>query len=135
MTAFVGRQLHQFVDQVGQLARFLAQVVQEVGLGLRREFAEAPQDRDVGVQARQRGAQLARALMNRPALLLADEPTGALDSRSGRQVMDLLTELNRLGHTLLIVTHDAQLADRCATRLVEFSDGRIVRERTPERAS
>jgi putative ABC transport system ATP-binding protein len=75
---------------------------------------------------RQRVA-VARALMNRPALLLADEPTGALDSRSGQQVMDLLVELNRLGHTLLIVTHDPQLATRCATRLVEFADGKVVR--------
>ncbi|MEU4231436.1 ABC transporter ATP-binding protein [Nonomuraea sp. NPDC026600] len=83
---------------------------------------------------RQRVA-VARALMNRPALLLADEPTGALDSRSGRQVMDLLVELNRLGHTLLIVTHDPQLATRCATRLVEFADGRVVRQSALEPTS
>ncbi|MFC6016603.1 ABC transporter ATP-binding protein [Plantactinospora solaniradicis] len=80
---------------------------------------------------RQRVA-VARALMNRPALLLADEPTGALDSRSGEQVMDLLVGLNRTGQTLLIVTHDPRLATRCASRLVEMADGRVVRERTPE---
>ena len=73
--------------------------------------------------------------MNCPALLLADEPTGALDSRSGRQVMDLLVDLNRLGHTLLIVTHDPQLATRCATWLVEFADGRVVRQSALEPAS
>ncbi|GAA1183137.1 putative ABC transport system ATP-binding protein [Kitasatospora gansuensis] len=77
---------------------------------------------------RQRVA-VARALMNRPALLLADEPTGALDSRSGEQVMDLLIDLNQIGQTLLIVTHDPKLADRCASRLVEFADGRVARER------
>ncbi len=76
---------------------------------------------------RQRMA-VARALMNRPALLLADEPTGALDSRSGEQVMDLLIDLNQIGQTLLIVTHDPELATRCAGRLVEVADGRIARQ-------
>jgi putative ABC transport system ATP-binding protein len=69
---------------------------------------------------------VARALMNRPAVLLADEPTGALDSRAGAQVMDLLLDLNQIGQTLLVVTHDQRLADRCATRLVRFADGRVV---------
>ena len=75
---------------------------------------------------------VARALMNRPALLLADEPTGALDSRAGEQVMDLLIDLNQIGQTLLIVTHDAHLATRCANRLVEMADGRVVRENAME---
>ncbi|NKE61136.1 ABC transporter ATP-binding protein [Lentzea sp. PSKA42] len=82
---------------------------------------------------RQRVA-VARALMNRPALLLADEPTGALDSRSGEQVMDLLLDLNQIGQTLLLVTHDERLATRCATRLIEVVDGRIAREHSMERA-
>ncbi|MDX6740877.1 ABC transporter ATP-binding protein [Actinocorallia sp. A-T 12471] len=71
---------------------------------------------------------VARALMNRPALLLADEPTGALDSRSGEQVMDLLLDLNQIGQTLLIVTHDERLAVRCADRIVHFADGRVAPE-------
>jgi putative ABC transport system ATP-binding protein len=75
---------------------------------------------------------VARALMNRPALLLADEPTGALDSRAGEQVMDLLIDLNQIGQTLLIVTHDRHLATRCANRLVEMADGRVVRENSLE---
>jgi len=75
---------------------------------------------------------VARALMNRPALLLADEPTGALDSRAGEQVMDLLIDLNQIGQTLLIVTHDQHLATRCANRLVEMADGRVVRENAME---
>jgi putative ABC transport system ATP-binding protein len=75
---------------------------------------------------------VARALMNRPALLLADEPTGALDSRAGEQVMDLLIDLNQIGQTLLIVTHDPHLATRCANRLVEMADGRVVRENALE---
>ncbi|GAA1577908.1 MULTISPECIES: ABC transporter ATP-binding protein [Streptomyces] len=83
---------------------------------------------------RQRVA-VARALMNRPALLLADEPTGALDSRSGEQVMDLLIDLNQIGQTLLIVTHDPHLATRCANRLIEVADGRVARESTSEPAA
>jgi putative ABC transport system ATP-binding protein len=83
---------------------------------------------------RQRVA-VARALMNRPAVLLADEPTGALDSRSGEQVMDLLIDLNQIGQTLLLVTHDDGLATRCASRIVRLSDGKIVREVSLERAS
>jgi putative ABC transport system ATP-binding protein len=83
---------------------------------------------------RQRVA-VARALMNRPAILLADEPTGALDTRAGDQVMDLLLDLNQIGQTLLLVTHDEQLATRCASRLVEVVDGQIARERSLERTS
>jgi len=81
---------------------------------------------------RQRVA-VARALMNRPALLLADEPTGAVDSKAGEQIMDLLLDLNQIGQTLLMVTHDQRLATRCASRLVEFDDGHVVGERTLER--
>ncbi|WP_030174174.1 ABC transporter ATP-binding protein [Spirillospora albida] len=73
---------------------------------------------------------VARALMNRPALLLADEPTGALDSRAGEQVMDLLLDLNQIGQTLLIVTHDERLAARCADRVIAFEDGRLATEVT-----
>ncbi|WP_433010480.1 ABC transporter ATP-binding protein [Kribbella sp. CA-294648] len=83
---------------------------------------------------RQRVA-VARALMNRPAVLLADEPTGALDTRAGEQVMDLLLDLNQIGQTLLLVTHDQQLATRCASRVIDFVDGRIAGERSLERTA
>jgi putative ABC transport system ATP-binding protein len=76
---------------------------------------------------RQRVA-IARALVNRPALLLADEPTGALDTASGRDVQGLLTDLNREGQTIVLVTHDVALAEACATRTVELLDGRITRD-------
>jgi putative ABC transport system ATP-binding protein len=74
---------------------------------------------------RQRVA-IARALVNRPALLLADEPTGALDTAAGEQIGDVLLDLNRAGQTLLLVTHNPDLAARYAARIVRLVDGRIA---------
>ncbi len=70
---------------------------------------------------------IARALVNRPAILLADEPTGNLDTRSGDEILDLFGELNADGTTLIVVTHDMDVAAR-ADRIVEVRDGRIVAE-------
>jgi len=86
----------------------------------------------------QQRVAIARALINHPALLLADEPTGALDTRSGDQVMELLGELHREGQTILLVTHDAKLATRHAARVISVVDGKIVddaRLESPERAA
>ncbi len=69
---------------------------------------------------------IARALVNRPTLLLADEPTGALDTHSGEQVIDLLGQLHRDGQTILLVTHDARLAARHAARVISVMDGEVV---------
>ena len=74
---------------------------------------------------RQRVA-IARALINRPALILADEPTGALDSHSGAQVMELLDALNARGQTILLVTHDAKLASSHGRRVVTLRDGQVT---------
>ena len=70
---------------------------------------------------------LARALVKSPALLLADEPTGALDSQTGKEIMQLLLERNREGVTLIIVTHDEQVAAYCE-RTIVISDGKIVQD-------
>ena len=71
---------------------------------------------------------IARALVNEPRILLADEPTGALDSKSGRQVMDLFEELNRDGVTVLIITHDTGIAERVGSML-EIRDGILTDRR------
>jgi putative ABC transport system ATP-binding protein len=96
-------------------------LLDELGIAARQDAYPA----QLSGGERQR-AGVARALVNRPALLLADEPTGALDSRNGEQVMDLLLDLNQIGQTLLIVTHDARLAERCATRVIHFEDGKVA---------
>jgi putative ABC transport system ATP-binding protein len=74
---------------------------------------------------RQRVA-IARALVNRPALLLADEPTGALDTAAGRAIGQLLLDLNAAGQTLVVVTHNAELAERYASRVIRLADGRVI---------
>jgi putative ABC transport system ATP-binding protein len=74
---------------------------------------------------RQRVA-VARAVINRPSVLLADEPTGALDTQSGEQVMDLLADLNRTGLTILLVTHDPRVAERYSSGMIELLDGEVA---------
>ena len=69
---------------------------------------------------------VARALINRPPLLLADEPTGAVDAKAGATITELLRDLHRSGQTVLLVTHDATLAHRCAARVVEVRDGKLT---------
>jgi putative ABC transport system ATP-binding protein len=73
----------------------------------------------------QQRVAIARALVNRPSLLIADEPTGALDSRNSEQVMSLFKSLHAEGHTLLMVTHDPAVGE-CADRVVELRDGVVV---------
>ncbi|MFI9361410.1 ABC transporter ATP-binding protein [Kitasatospora sp. NPDC053057] len=100
-------------------------------LGIARHAAAFPGRLSGG--ERQRVA-VARALMNRPALLLADEPTGALDSASAADVRDLLVGLHREGQTIVLVTHDRSLARECATRTIELVDGRIAQDARAEAA-
>jgi putative ABC transport system ATP-binding protein len=83
---------------------------------------------------RQRVA-IARAVVNRPSVLLADEPTGALDSHNGDSVLALLEDLNRRGQTIVLVTHDEHLAARRAHRVVRLVDGAIERDTTNGRAA
>lgn len=91
-------------------------------LGVADQAAKLPGSLSGGQQQR---VAVARALANAPALLLADEPTGNLDSRHAAQLMDLLAELHADGQTLVLVTHDPQVRAR-AGRTVELADGRVV---------
>ena len=77
----------------------------------------------------QQRVAVARAVAGEPLILLADEPTGNLDSRSGEAVMDLLRELHRAGATICMVTHDPRYA-RHADRSIHLFDGRVVEEQT-----
>jgi putative ABC transport system ATP-binding protein len=95
-------------------------LLERVGLGART--GHLPTQLSGGQQQR---VAIARALANQPDLLLADEPTGALDQTTGQEVLALFDELNRDGLTLVIVTHDAGVAAR-AKRRVGFTDGKIV---------
>jgi putative ABC transport system ATP-binding protein len=93
-------------------------------VGLERRERHRPPQLSGGEQQR---VAIARALANRPALLLADEPTGELDARTGAEVIALFARLNRDGTTIVVVTHDEELA-RAAGRVVHMRDGKIVDE-------
>jgi len=94
--------------------------LERVGLGHR--LNHRPSELSGGEQQR---ASLARALVNSPSLLLADEPTGNLDSRTGSEIMDLIHNINREGTTVLMVTHERPLAERYASRFIFLRDGKL----------
>lgn len=87
------------------------------------ELAKKPCNKLSGGQ-KQRVA-IARAIVNEPSVILADEPTGALDSKTSAEIMELFKELNEQGRTVIIVTHDMKIAEQCG-RVIEISDGNIV---------
>jgi putative ABC transport system ATP-binding protein len=91
-------------------------------VGLAERLDHLPSQLSGGQQQR---VAIARALVNQPELVLADEPTGALDSRTGREVMDLIGELHQEGITIVLVTHDAAVAER-SQRIVRIEDGRTL---------
>ncbi|WP_100486051.1 ABC transporter ATP-binding protein [Sporolactobacillus pectinivorans] len=93
--------------------------LQQVGLGKRA--GHLPNQLSGGQQQR---VAIARALTGEPQILLADEPTGALDSRTSEEIMDLLTDLNEKGRTIILITHDLHVA-RKAKRTVSIRDGRL----------
>src|SRR6202167_6305100 len=93
-------------------------------VGLQARMNHRPSELSGGEQQR---AALARALINRPQLLLADEPTGNLDSHTGTEIMNMVREFNQqLGMTVVMVTHERALAERYAQRLIFLADGKLV---------
>lgn len=97
--------------------------LERVGLGHRLDHR--PSELSGGEQQR---ASLARALVNSPQLLLADEPTGNLDSRTGNEIMDLIHTVHSEGTTVLLVTHERPLAERYASRFIFLRDGKLVED-------
>ncbi|WP_421167526.1 MacB family efflux pump subunit [Aeromonas dhakensis] len=103
-------------------------LLQRLGLGSRLDYK--PSQLSGGQQQR---VSIARALINGGQVILADEPTGALDSQSGAEVLGILNGLHREGHTLVIVTHDMAIAEQ-AERIIELKDGEVVADRRRESA-
>lgn len=102
--------------------------LERVGLGDRLDFK--PNQLSGGQKQR---VSIARALVNKPKIVLADEPTGALDSKSGQAVMELFQQLNDEGVTIIMITHNEEIAE-WAKRIIYIFDGEIVKERKPGEA-
>jgi len=97
--------------------------LEKVGLGDR--LHHKPNELSGGQQQR---VAIARALINNPPIIFADEPTGNLDSKSGEEIMNLLKELHKNGNTIVLITHDNDIANQ-ADRIIRISDGSIVEDR------
>ena len=96
------------------------EVLEQVGLG--DKLKNKPNQLSGGQQQR---VSIARALAGNPPIILADEPTGALDSHTGREVLGMLQQLNRQGHTVVLITHDNSIATQ-AQRIIRLEDGQVV---------
>ena len=118
---YAGVPAHKRIERAKQL-------LTRIGLGERVDYR--PNQLSGGQQQR---VSISRALMNGGEVILADEPTGALDSVSGKEVMKILRELNDDGHTIIIVTHDMNVANN-AKRIIEIKDGNIIADRKTEHA-
>ena len=107
-------------DRRSRARRALAEV------GLSQQENHMPNELSGGQQQR---VAIARALINDPAILLADEPTGNLDTASSLEIMQMLSALNQTGRTIIVITHEQQVAD-FAQRIIRLRDGRIIRDQT-----
>lgn len=91
-------------------------------VGLSEQAYKKPNQLSGGQQQR---VAIARALMNNPSIVLADEPTGNLDTKSGNEIMKIIKDLNKQGNTIIIITHESEIANQ-AKRIVQIKDGMIV---------
>lgn len=110
----------------GERAGRVREAIERVHLAARHEHR--PTEMSGGEQQR---AAIARALVNRPAILLADEPTGNLDSATGDEIMKLLREINQSGVTIVMVTHERPRAAEFAHRLLQMKDGKLATDGAP----
>ncbi len=112
---------------IGVPRKKLMQMVDIVlgAVGLRDKADSLPQELSGGEQQR---VAIARAMLNSPKLIVADEPTGNLDPETSESIMALLSEINRTGTTVIVCTHDSNLVDRMKKRVIEVSEGLIVRD-------
>ncbi|MFH1159006.1 MAG: MacB family efflux pump subunit [Pseudomonadota bacterium] len=126
VTALENVEIPAIYAGTGKAERFsrAKKLLENLGIGDR--MSHRPPQLSGGQQQR---VAIARALMNDPPVILADEPTGALDSKSGAEVMTLLKELNAAGRTILLITHDRNVAEN-ASRVVHLADGKITHEDT-----
>lgn len=125
LPSMVGTPIFRWPGRRAEARRVAAELLEKVGLSGR--LKHRPNELSGG--ERQRVA-IARALANQPRVLLADEPTGNLDETTGREILGVLKTLNRAGQTIVMVTHDPQVA-ASAHRIVNLADGRIVTRKDP----
>ena len=117
------------LEVIGKPRRFIRKVVPEVIdlVGLEGKAHRMPDELSGGEQQR---VAIARAFVNRPMILLADEPTGNIDPATSIGIMKVLDRINRTGTTVVMATHDAAIVDAFRKRVVELEDGRVVRDQS-----
>ncbi len=109
----------------GEIRRQVPEILRMVGLGAK--IHNYPDQLSGGEQQR---VSVARAFVNHPPLLLADEPTGNLDPETSIGIMQLLYRINRSGTTVLVVTHDREMVDKMKRRVLQLHEGRVIRDQS-----